>query len=412
MNKAVPSVHNIAAAALIICALVQPFSAYAEAKDAAPSAQKSEAAIEPAKAASSKEAKQIPEAVAESSEKLPNSKESLEAEKEAKLLKGSVTHSGKQSPLLYGSIQSLPKGTTIDLVSLVNVNSELSQKGDEIWVRVGRDIRGADAVAVPGSWYMHGLVTEAKKSTVGGMDGYVTVTFDKLVSPDRQTEVPFDAHITSKNSLPKAIAKHVLIDSGHVTLGALGGSVMAVQFGGMGTAIATHGISVGVGAGIGATIGLIGAAKRQGSISNIYPGDELKLVTTEPVSLPGFNAALIPSAKPIAKLKNFEVLINKVGFSKDPWGDNKSKLLTVDLTVNNKTANEYRFSSLAVVSDREQMYYPSPINGIGALAKKRVKPNGSENGVIAFSVDGKRHKYWLVLLDRGNQQELNRVPIN
>lgn len=341
------------------------------------------------------------------------SQTAAKATKEADLLKGSVTRSSSKSPLLYDKIQELPKGTTINLVSLVNINSEVNAKGDEIWVRVGNDVHGPSEVAVPGGWYMHGVVTESAGRRRGGLDGYVTVKFDKLVSPDRQLEVPFDAHVTSKKSMPKAVAKHLLIDSGHIGLGALGGSIMAVQFGGIGTAIATHGISVGVGAGIGATVGLIGAAKRKGSVSSILPGEEMKLVVAQPVCLPGFDAGLIPSAKPVAHLKNFEVLINKVEFSKDHWGDRNASLLTLNLTVNNKTSSEYKFSNLAVVSDREQVYYPDGLlNGGGTFVKKKVKPNSSETAVVAFSVAGKRHKYWLVLLDRANQHELNRIPIN
>ena len=76
--------RHIAAALLIICTLAQPVSADAETK------------------------------VVERSE----------ATKEANLLKGTVTHESKQSPLLYGSIQTLPPGTTINLVSLVNLNAE------------------------------------------------------------------------------------------------------------------------------------------------------------------------------------------------------------------------------------------------------------------------------------------------
>jgi len=68
---------------------------------------------------------------------------------------------------------------------------------------------------------------------------------------------------------------------------------------------------------------------------------------------------------------------------------------------------------LRVVSDTAEVYYPDGLlNGGGNFVKKKVKPNTTENAVVAFNVDGKRHKYWLVLLDRINQQELNRVPIN
>jgi len=327
-------------------------------------------------------------------------------------LKGTVTQTDKSTPLLTGSVQALPKGTKVDLTALVNINSEICQKGDEIWMQVSHDVPGGSGVAVPGGWYVHGLVTEAKPQRRGGRDGYVTIQFDKMVGPDKQTEVPFDAKVSTKDSLLKAVAKHVAIDTAHVGLGAVGGSIFAVQMTGISTAIATHGISVGAGAALGATLGAIGAAKRKGSIAAVFPGEELKLVTDEPIVLPGFNSAALLSAKPAPVLKNMEIQINKFKFSRDPFGDSSSSLMKVDLTMNNNTEAAYKFTELAVVSDHNQRYYPSFLSNVQALTKMKVEPNQSATGEIAFSVDGKKHKYWLVLLDKSNSEELSRVPIN
>lgn len=48
-------------------------------------------------------------------------------------------------------------------------------------------------------------------------------------------------------------------------------------------------------------------------------------------------------------------------------------------------------------SDTEEVYYPDGLLNGGKLLKK--KSNRTPNLVVAFDVDGKRHKYWLVLLD-------------
>ncbi|HEY9679710.1 MAG TPA: DUF4352 domain-containing protein [Drouetiella sp.] len=338
---------------------------------------------------------------------------SASAASEAKVLKGAVTHSIGKSPLMYDKPQEVSKGTSVNLVSLVNINSEVNQKGDEIWMRVGNDVHGPSEVAVPGGWYMHGVVTEAMSAKRLGRDGYVTVQFDKLVSPDKQFEVPFDAHVSSKQSTAKALAKNAAITSVHMGYGALGGSILSVQFTGIGGAIATHGISVGVGAGIGATIGLIGAAKRKGDISQITPGDDMKMVFAQPITLPGFDSKLIPSAKPPAKLENFDVQIKSVAFGKDPNGDKKSARLAVEVVVNNHTKNEYGFAQMAVVSDRGEYYYPNPFaNNVNSLFKNRVKPDSSGSAIVVYDVAGKQHKYWLVLMDHATNEELNRVPIN
>lgn len=335
----------------------------------------------------------------------------LKATATADVLKGSVSEDGKKSPLLYGSVQSIPKGTEIKLTMMGNINSEISQKGDEVWVRVSQDVAGTNGVGVPGGWFMHGLVTDAEKQKRLGRNGYIDIEFDKLVSPDGEYELPFEAKVSTKDSMLKSAAKIAAIDSVYVGYGAVGGALLSLQITGIPGAIASQGYSVAIGAGVGATIGGIGALKRKGKIASLYPGDEMKMVTAEPISLPGFDKSMLPSAKPLAKLAGMDITVKKALFSKDPNGDKASSLLTVDLSMANKTRKEYTFCDLAVVSDHSQLYAPLPFGGFAQL-QKAVKPNTEEQGSVTFEVDSKKRKYWLVLLDRIKGGELTRVPIN
>ena len=329
----------------------------------------------------------------------------------SKVLRGTVRQDGSKSPFLPGVVQTVPKGSTIDIAFSGTINSEFTQKGDEIMVQVSHDVAGSSGVGVPGGWYAHGLVTDSAVPKRGGRAGYISIRFDKLVSPDGQYEVPFNAEVSTKDSPVKGVAKLVAVDSGYVGLGALGGSILAVQYGGLGTAIATHGISVGVGAAIGGTIGLFGAIKRKGNDATFFSGDELKIVTADPISLPGFDKTALPSGKIHEKLKDMAITVNKALFAKDPSGDKASNLLVLDLTVANKTPKECTFCDLVVVSDHNQKYTPSCFQPMQQLQKK-IKPNTTEAGTIAFGVDGKKRKYWLVLLDPTKENELTRVPIN
>src|SRR3954469_18924726 len=52
------------------------------------------------------------------------------------LLKGSVTSIGSPPLLLDGVTQELPPGTKVDLTLMCNLNSEVSQTGDEVHARV------------------------------------------------------------------------------------------------------------------------------------------------------------------------------------------------------------------------------------------------------------------------------------
>ena len=340
-----------------------------------------------------------------------NAKGLLKAKVTSEVLKGTVSEDGKKTPFLTGSIQSIPKGTAIDITFCGNINSEVSQKGDEIMVQVSHDVGSGKSVGVPGGWYMHGLVTDAAAQKRLGRDGYIEIEFDKLVSPDGQYELPFHATVSTKDKMLKTVAKVAAIDSGHVALGAMGGALMSLQFTGVGGAIASQGYSVAIGAGVGATLGAIGALKRKGKVASIYPGDSMKFTTAEPITLPGFDKTMLPSGKKFEPLKDMAITINKTRFEKGPNGDTDANLLTVDLTMANKTPKEYTFFDLAVVSDHNQRYFPSIFNGLQQL-HQAVKPNSEQEGVVTFEVESKKRKYWLVLLDRSKQNELTRVPIN
>lgn len=311
-----------------------------------------------------------------------------------------------------GSVETIPEGATAAFTVLGNLNSETTNVGDEVTSLVSLDVKQNGKVVLPGQWLAHGKVSEAVPQKRLGRAGYVTVKFDKLISPDGKYVVPFEAEASTKDSTAKSIAKTVAVDSVYVGQGAIAGAILSVYMGGIGTAIATHGISVGGGAAVGGTIGLIGALKRKGGIANVLPGEEVRLKFAKPVTVPVFNAEAIPSAQPIKKIENFEIIINKVGFQRDPFGDKRSRLLRVNFCMNNQTDKEYGFGNVVIVSDHNHMYYPYALARDSKLRIKKVAPKTKEDAQMTFGVDGPKRKYWLVLLDRGNRNELTRVPIN
>lgn len=326
-----------------------------------------------------------------------------------KILKGSVSQLAKPSPLLYGSVETIPTGTKVDLTIMGNLNSELSQQGDQVLARVACDI-GGKRVLLPGGWYMHGTVSKVTSQKRLGRDGYIEVEFDKLVSPDGESELPFNAKFSTKDDQLKAVAKTALIDSGYVTLGAIGGSILSVQMTGIPVAIATHGISVGVGAAAGGTLGAIGALKRKGNIRSFFPGDELKLVTAEPIILPGFDQRFLPSAQEPLNNPHLTLLIDKPVFGHDPLGDKLSRQLTCTATIQNETGTEYSFFDLAILSDHSQRYYMLP--NCLQTGQKKVPPHGKATARLTFSVDSPKRKYWLILLDKATRQEIARTKVN
>jgi hypothetical protein len=296
----------------------------------------------------------------------------------------------------------------------VNFNSELSNVGDEVVAMVSLDVKSADGkVLLPGQWCVHGKVSEVEHRRKLGRDGYVTVKFDKLVSPDGKYQIPIDATASTHESTAKAVAKVVAKDSVYVTRGAVRGAWTSVQITGIPLAVATHGYSVAGGAAIGATIGLICALNRKGNIAQGVPGDEVRFRIDKPIVLPAFNEQALPSAVPPAHLDNLDIIVEKHVFMPDPFNDKRSRLLRVTFKIDNQTDRTFSFSNLAIVSDSNKMYYPYALSMDAQKQRtKKVSAKSSEEGTITFDVDSPKRKYWLVLLDNSMRGELTRVPVN
>ena len=167
----------------------------------------------------------------------------------------------------------------------------------------------------------------------------------------------------------------------------------------------------GVGAGVGGTIGLFGALKRKGQIATYYPGEAMKITTAEPLSLPGFNPALLPSARRHLKIEGLELKVSSISASKNPLGD--GKLLTLGVTIVNRTTREFRFRDLSLISDHNQVYPQCKVFTMSKISKT-VKPDHSESDRVVFQLDvySKKHKYWLLIRRESDGEELSRTAIN
>lgn len=327
------------------------------------------------------------------------------------VLKGHI--SATQSPFLPGTVETIPEGTKVNLTLTANLNSELSQKGDEVLARIAIEVKDGQKVLLPAGWYAHGFVTDVASQRRLGRDGYVEVEFDSIISPDGNYELSFPAKLSTKDNKLKSAAKLLVKDAGYVAVGAAAGAILSAQITGIPLAVMTQGYSVAIGAGVGAGVGAFAALKRKGKIASFYPGDELKLTIAEPLTIPAFNPDALAASHPApaGAVEGLNILVVRARFGKDPCGDECSRLLTLDVKLDNESSKEYSFFDLAVVSDHNQRYYPSILGGLAVLRKK-VPPHTRQEGTLTFSVDSPKRKYWLVLLDRIERRELARVPIN
>lgn len=328
-----------------------------------------------------------------------------------KVLKGGVSHT--VSPFKGdGTVETIKQGTSLNLTFSANLNSELSQVGDKVVARVSTDLKDGSKVVLPGQWYVVGKVSRIEGRKRLGRDGYCEIKFEKLVSPDCKFEAPIDATISTKDSTIKTVATQVAKSSKNMGIGAFAGSLLSLQIGGIGTAISTYGISIGVGAAAGATLGLAAFLKNKGDILCTLPGDEMTVRLPVPVEIPAFNQEVLQIKRELPKLDNVGITVLEKRFLAHPYGDKQSRLLSVKIRIENHSKKTYGFENIAVISDRGDQYTPYVASMIDKQRFQKVAPEATKEADITYDVASPKCKYWLVLWDQARSNILSQVPIN
>ncbi len=329
-------------------------------------------------------------------------------------LNGKATFEDSVNPFKEdGSTETIPQGTPLNLTVTTTLNSELAKEGDEIRAEVSTDLKDGTKVLLPGKWQVVGKVAHVQGQKRLGRDGYIEIKFEKLVSPDGKYVVPLDASASTKESAAKTITKQALTTTGYAGVGAIGGSLLSVQLTGLPLAISTYGLSVAGGAAIGGALGVAAALHRKGEILCAFPGDEIQIRIPAPLTIPAFNQAVVPSKAPKPTLDDLNIVVKDAQFLPFPFGDKKSRLLTMRVLVENHSKQSYSFSNFAVKCNHNHEYYPYAASPDSYKQRaKTVRPEGVQEATLTFQVGSPKLKYWLVLLDPGRTNILSQVAIN
>jgi hypothetical protein len=329
-------------------------------------------------------------------------------------LKGHIVREVSPCPFREDhSTETIPLGTALNLTVKANLNSELSQVGDEVRAEVSTDLKDGQKVLLPGKWQVVGHVARVEKQRRLGRDGYIEIKFDKLVSPDGKWDVALDASASTRESTAKTVTRQVATTAGYTTVGAIGGSILSVQLTGLPVAVATHGLSVAAGAAVGGALGVIAALHRKGDILSATPGDEIQIRLPNPITIPAFKQELVPSQAPPPVLKDVDLVVRDFRFRPFPLGDKKSRLLDVSFAIDNNSKGVISFANVGVTCDHNHSYLPyCAAPGFFKERAKKVGPSAVQESTLTFQVGSPKLKYSLVILDQSNTNILSRVPIN
>ena len=326
----------------------------------------------------------------------------------ADVLRGSVQQSVETdlpSDVYTGEFKEIDSKEVIEMTVEQVIDATLSLEGDEFFARVTSDV-GKNGVVLPKGTVAHGKIYQTKEAKRLGRDGYVSLKFDYLVTPDGR-KIEIEGDMSSKMNPVKQFGKIVATDVGYTAVGGLAGGWLALNTFGIEAAIASQGYTVAGGAAIGGTIGLVMSLYRKGKNALIAPGDEIRIKLKTPVELPVYRDEALVQEE--LQYPGFTVHITNVAYEKDPFGEPNT--ITLSLRIENLSDTTFSGMDINLTNDMQQVFYPSAF-GDTSLMFHQIKPGDRIIGKMSFSVNDVKGNYWLTFRDRMTKNELAKISLD
>ena len=103
-------------------------------------------------------------------------------------------------------------GTVVELQAVKTVYARDVEVGDNVKFKVVADVKSGDGVLIPVGTMADGIVTEAKKSSLAGTKGRLSIDFKSLTLADG-TKIALDGtvRVVGKNRTPLAVITGIFI---------------------------------------------------------------------------------------------------------------------------------------------------------------------------------------------------------
>lgn len=328
----------------------------------------------------------------------------------AEPLKGSITESAEfkqmEDEIFTGKIETLDRKEIINMTVSQVLDSSYSVEGDEFFAEVTDDVYGDEGIIIPKGTYAHGRLTNTTAPGRMGKEASMELAFDYLVTPDGR-EIPIEGTMTTKLHPVAQGAKIVAQDVGYTLAGGAVGGLMALNWLGLGAAIASQGYTLAGGAALGGVAGLGVALIRKGNHVLIAPGDEIKVRINTSLDLPVYKKEALKQEE--IKYDGLTISINDVKHEKDPFGEVNTITLTVLISnMSDKTLSGF---DMALVNDYNAKFSPS-IFGNTKLMFRQIRPGDKVIEQVSFAVDNINRKYWLTFYDRKNSEIISKISVD
>ncbi len=267
-------------------------------------------------------------------------------------------------------------------------------------------VYGDKGIVIPKGSFAHGKLSNTTAPGRFGKEATMDLTFDYLVTPDGR-EIPIEGSMTTKLHPISQGAKVVAQDLGYTVAGGAVGGLMALNWMGLGAAIASQGYTIAGGAAVGGVAGLTVALIRKGNHVLIAPGDEIKVRINTPLDLPVYREDALKQEEVL--YEGLTININDVKHEKDPFGEVNT--ITLSVLISNMSDKTLSSFDMALVNDYNAKFSPS-IFGNTKLMFRQIKPGDKIAGEVSFAVDNINRKFWLTFYDRKNNQVITKVSVD
>lgn len=315
-------------------------------------------------------------------------------------------YSSPDKELFTGKTETLEKRDVIEMTVSQVLDGTFSLEGDEFFAEVTSDVIGDKGVIIPKGTVAHGTITQTSEARRLGRDGYLSLSFDYLVTPDGR-EIPIEGKMSTKLHPLKAATKIVATDIGYTAVGGVAGGLFALQALGIEAAIASQGYTLAGGAALGGTIGLGMSLYRKGKNVLIAPGDEIKVRILSDVELPVYKEDVLKQHE--IHYPGLDIRIGNILYEKDPFGEVNT--ITLSLSISNMSKKAFSGMDLALINDYNSVFNPS-IFGDTKLLFSQFKPGDRFAGKISFAVNNVKQSYWLIVNDRATNKPIAKISLD
>ena len=311
-----------------------------------------------------------------------------------------------QDELFTGQIETLDKHDVIKMTVSQVIDGNYSLEGDEFFAKVTSDVMGENGVVIPKGTLAHGVISQSSEAKRLGRDGYISLKFDYLVTPDGR-QIPIEGGMSTKMHPVKAVGKIVATDIGYTAAGGVIGGYTALNALGLEAAIASQGYTVAGGAAIGGTVGLAMSLYRKGKDVLIAPDDEIRVKVSTSMNLPVYKESALKQDE--VMFPGLNVRVTNILYEKDPFGELNT--LTLSMSISNMSKTVFSGMDVALVNDLGQTFNPT-VFGDTRLMFAQIKPGDRIAGRMSFSVNNVNDSFWLTFYDRLTKKEVARISLD